>query len=139
MQAGIYYGFVGQVDGIVTRMKEELGEPNVTVIATGGLAALISSGSHTIDIVDPMLTLKGLLHLYEKNKDEKKRILSSRQRALCIKEENFIKNLKSEGFRIIIMTTWPVSQTVKTLRSQRRDYGFESHTGHQCHCRGCEK
>jgi type III pantothenate kinase len=72
MQAGIYYGFVGQVDGIVTRMKEELREPNVTVIATGGLAALISSGSHTIDIVDPMLTLKGLLHLYEKNKDEKR-------------------------------------------------------------------
>lgn len=72
MQAGIYYGFVGQVDGIVTRIKEELGESNITVIATGGLAALISSGSHTIDIVDPMLTLKGLLHLYERNKDEKR-------------------------------------------------------------------
>ena len=46
--------------------------PDVTVIATGGLAALISSGSTTIDIVDPMLTLDGLLILYEKNRPEKK-------------------------------------------------------------------
>lgn len=74
MQAGIYYGFVGQIDGIVTRMKEELNVPNITVIATGGLAPLISSGSNTIDIVDPMLTLKGLLHLYEKNKTVKRQV-----------------------------------------------------------------
>lgn len=72
MQAGIYYGFVGQIDGIVNRIKEELNLPNVSVIATGGLAALISSGSTTIDIVDPMLTLEGLLILYEKNRPERK-------------------------------------------------------------------
>ncbi len=72
MQAGIYYGFVGQIDGIVNRIKEEMEMPDVTVIATGGLAALISSGSTTIDIVDPMLTLDGLLILYEKNRPEKK-------------------------------------------------------------------
>lgn len=72
MQAGIYYGFVGQIDGIVNRIKEELNLPNVSVIATGGLAALVSSGSTTIDIVDPMLTLEGLLILYEKNRPERK-------------------------------------------------------------------
>ena len=68
MQAGIYYGFVGQIDEIVNRIKEELNEPNVKVIATGGLATLIAKSSKTIDVVDPMLTLKGLLVLYEKNK-----------------------------------------------------------------------
>lgn len=72
MQAGIYYGFVGQIDGIVEHIREEMGVPDMTVIATGGLASLIASGSNTIDIVDPMLTLDGLLLLYEKNKAEKK-------------------------------------------------------------------
>ena len=72
MQAGLYYGFVGQVDGIVAHIKEELQRPDVTVIATGGLAALIAEGSHSIDVVDPMLTLDGLLILYEKNKEEKR-------------------------------------------------------------------
>lgn len=70
MQAGIYYGFVGQIDGVVNRIKEELNLPDVSVIATGGLAPLISSGSTTIDIVDPMLTLDGLLILYEKNRSD---------------------------------------------------------------------
>lgn len=73
MQAGIYYGFVGQIDEIVNRIKEELNEKSVKVIATGGLATLIAKSSKTIDIVDPMLTLKGLLVLYEKNKGDKKR------------------------------------------------------------------
>ena len=73
MQAGIYYGFVGQIDEIVNRIKEELNEKNVKVIATGGLATLIAKSSKTIDIVDPMLTLKVLLVLYEKNKADKKR------------------------------------------------------------------
>lgn len=68
MQAGIFYGFVGQIDEIVTRIKAELKADNVKVIATGGLASLISSESRTIDVVDSMLTLKGLLLLYEKNK-----------------------------------------------------------------------
>lgn len=77
MQAGIYYGFVGQIDEIVNRIKEELNEPNVKVIATGGLATLIAKSSKTIDVVDPMLTLKGLLVLYEKiemTEGKKKRI-----------------------------------------------------------------
>ena len=68
MQAGIYYGFVGQIDELVKRIKSELGEEKVKVVATGGLSSLIAEETQTIDVVDPMLTLKGLLLLYKKNK-----------------------------------------------------------------------
>ncbi|MCM3719859.1 type III pantothenate kinase [Fictibacillus phosphorivorans] len=68
MQAGILYGYVGQVEGIVKRMKDQTPiEP--TVIATGGLASLIAAESNVIDHVDPFLTLKGLLLIYDKNKN----------------------------------------------------------------------
>lgn len=67
MQSGVYYGFVGQVDGIVTRLREEIGAP-AKVIATGGLAGLISESSETIDEVVPMLTLEGLARIYELNR-----------------------------------------------------------------------
>ncbi|ANC75407.1 pantothenate kinase [Fictibacillus phosphorivorans] len=69
MQAGILYGYVGQVEGIVKRMKEQ-SEVEPKVIATGGLANLIAAESNVIDHVDPFLTLKGLLLIYDKNKND---------------------------------------------------------------------
>ncbi|MCY8323176.1 type III pantothenate kinase, partial [Bacillus inaquosorum] len=67
MQSGILFGYVGQVEGIVKRMKwQAKQEPKV--IATGGLAPLIANESDCIDIVDPFLTLKGLELIYERNR-----------------------------------------------------------------------
>lgn len=66
MQSGILYGFVGQVEGIVKRIKEELGRATLS-IATGGLAPLIGASTNEIDIVDEMLTLDGLRLIYERN------------------------------------------------------------------------
>ncbi|RWZ51275.1 type III pantothenate kinase [Halobacillus fulvus] len=67
MQSGVFYGYVGQVDEVVRRMKET-SDQTPTVIATGGLASLIADQSSTIDHVDPFLTLKGLHKIYERNK-----------------------------------------------------------------------
>lgn len=67
MQSGVFYGYIGQVDGIVNRMKQAFNN-NPTVIATGGLAVLIASESETIDFIETHLTLKGLNLIYEKNK-----------------------------------------------------------------------
>lgn len=67
MQAGIFYGFIGQVNEIVNRMKAEL-NVNPKVIATGGLSELFIDEATSIDIVDPLLTLKGLQIIYERNK-----------------------------------------------------------------------
>lgn len=67
MQSGIYYGFVGQVEGIVQRIKAEA-KTEPKVVATGGLAELISNETRCIDKVDPNLTLKGLRLIYERNK-----------------------------------------------------------------------
>ncbi|GLO64294.1 MULTISPECIES: type III pantothenate kinase [Oceanobacillus] len=66
MTSGVFYGYIGQVDGLVERIKNEKGT-NPTVIATGGLAKLIAHESATIDIVEPYLTLKGLHLIYQKN------------------------------------------------------------------------
>lgn len=65
LQSGFVYGFAGQVDGIVERIREELGDPAVRVIATGGLASLVAPHSKTIGTVDPFLTLDGLRFVWE--------------------------------------------------------------------------
>lgn len=66
MQAGILYGYVGQVEEIVKRMKKQSKEKPM-VIATGGLSGLIAREAKVIDIVDPFLTLKGLQLIYKRN------------------------------------------------------------------------
>lgn len=66
MQAGVFYGFVGQVDGIVTRMRRELG-CKARVVATGGLAVIVAPATDAIDVVEPMLTLEGLKIIYDRN------------------------------------------------------------------------
>jgi len=66
MQIGLYYGYIGLVDGILQRMIAELG-PETKVVATGGLAKLIASGSKFITTVDDMLTLTGLRIIYQRN------------------------------------------------------------------------
>lgn len=66
MQAGIVYGYVGQVEGIVSRMKAQ-SQQQPTVIATGGMASLIAKETTVIDQIDPYLTLKGLHLIYERN------------------------------------------------------------------------
>lgn len=68
MQAGIIYGFAGQVDALVTRIKRELGG-YAYVVATGGLAPLIASETETINEVDPWLTLEGLRIINERNRE----------------------------------------------------------------------
>lgn len=67
MQAGLFYGYIGLVDGIVKRMQSEAGQ-TAYVIATGGLAGLIAPGSETINEVDQTLTLEGLRLIYERNR-----------------------------------------------------------------------
>jgi type III pantothenate kinase len=66
LQSGLVYGFVGQVDEIVTRIRGELGT-EARAIATGGLADLIAPHSSTIELVDPWLTLEGLRLVWNLN------------------------------------------------------------------------
>ena len=68
MQAGVVFSHVGETVYIINRLKKDLGLPNLKVIGTGGLARVINDAEKVFDYLDPMLTLKGLKILYEKNK-----------------------------------------------------------------------
>jgi type III pantothenate kinase len=72
IQSGLFFGYVGLVDGIVNRIKKEV-RSNPKVIATGGLADLISGESKTIEEVNQFLTLEGLRIIYHRNVIKKKR------------------------------------------------------------------
>lgn len=70
IQSGLYYGYLGMVDGILERLLAELGD-NARVIATGGLASLIGKGSKYISDVDELITLQGLRLIWERNAPHK--------------------------------------------------------------------
>ena len=67
LRSGLVYGFAGQVDGIVERIRDELGDEGTRVVATGGLAELIVPHSRTVEKIDPFLTLEGLRLVWELN------------------------------------------------------------------------
>lgn len=77
LQSGLYYGYIGLVDGILERMLREmrvgLDGPEPRIIATGGLARLIVDDSRYIKTVDDMLTMEGLRLIYERNRVAKVR------------------------------------------------------------------
>lgn len=67
IQSGLFWGYVGLVDGIVERLRREHGEGGTRVVATGGLAQVIASESSTIEEVDEFLLLDGMRIIYERN------------------------------------------------------------------------
>lgn len=75
MQSGLYHGYVGLVDGVLRKMLDELGG-SARVIATGGLAPLIATGSEFIELVDDTLTLEGLRLVYERTASPKSKVQS---------------------------------------------------------------
>ena len=70
MQAGIFFGYVALVDGLVRRIRVEMAADPVRVIATGGLARALAAESETIEDVDEDLTLEGLRLIYEQNRSQ---------------------------------------------------------------------
>jgi type III pantothenate kinase len=66
MQSGVYWGYVGLIDGLITRIKAEYGKP-MTVIATGGLSHLFRPDIPAIEHVDPDLTIRGLMLIHARN------------------------------------------------------------------------
>ncbi|MEG2116274.1 MAG: type III pantothenate kinase, partial [Clostridia bacterium] len=71
LQSGFINGFIGLVDNLVCEIKEEMGEPNALVVATGGLSELLQgSKKKIIDIIDRDLTLNGLKYIYDLNKEQ---------------------------------------------------------------------
>ena len=69
LQSGMLYGYVGQVEYLVKRMKQELKRDDAVVVATGGMARMIAEQTDAINYVDSLLTLKGLRLIYERNAD----------------------------------------------------------------------
>ena len=67
MQAGLVYGYIGQTEYIIKKVKEEAGLDSMKVVATGGFGKIVSDETEMIDVYDPELTMKGLQIIYRKN------------------------------------------------------------------------
>lgn len=67
MQAGVVYGYIGQTEYIIDKIKEEAGIEDIKVVATGGLGKIVCKASDKIDVYDQMLTMYGLRIIYDKN------------------------------------------------------------------------
>lgn len=97
MQSGLVYGHMGVVDFIIRKIKQEYvemkgGSPeDITVVATGGLATMVSKGVDAINHVDRLLTLEGLQMIYEKNKN------NFGNRASCSKENKESIELRAQN------------------------------------------
>jgi type III pantothenate kinase len=65
MHIGIYWGYVAMIEGLIARMKAEVGRP-VTVVATGGLAVLFEKHTQAFDALEPDLTIQGLAMMWER-------------------------------------------------------------------------
>ena len=67
MKSGVFWGYIDLIDGLVTRIREEYGEP-MTVIGTGGVASLFEGASRTIEHYDPDVTIRGLHEIWNRNR-----------------------------------------------------------------------
>lgn len=67
MKSGVFWGYVGLIEGLVTRIRAETGQPDMGVIATGGLASLFADATDVFRAIDPDLTLKGLCETFRRN------------------------------------------------------------------------
>jgi type III pantothenate kinase len=70
MQSGVFWGYIGMIEGLVTRIKAEWDKP-LTVIATGGIASLFHGATLAVDHFDPDLTIRGLLEIWRRNQGPK--------------------------------------------------------------------
>ncbi|MEM8635534.1 MAG: type III pantothenate kinase [Pseudomonadota bacterium] len=66
MQSGVFWGYIGLIDGLIRRIKDE-SDRSLTTVATGGIASLFEGASEEIDVYDPDVTIRGLLDIYNRN------------------------------------------------------------------------
>jgi len=65
-RAGAVLGYIGAIEYLIRHAKEEIGQPDTKVVATGGLSRLVADNTELIDVVDPQLVLDGLRIIYER-------------------------------------------------------------------------